>query len=282
LWLSTVDPSAARTIRAAVVQMTSGADVAANHRTAARLVRQAAAERATLVVLPETWNLMGGPARVLAGAEDLDGPSIELVRGWARTLGITVVAGSIGERDPGGARTRNTSIVIGSDGQTAGVYRKLHLFDVELPGRSYRESDTTAPGSELCVADVGPLRLGLSVCYDLRFPELYRRLIDLGATAFAVPSAFTARTGRDHWEVLLRARAIEDQVFVLAADQTGRHPDGSESHGHSMIVGPWGAVLAEVPDGEGIAVADLELAELARVRATLPALAHRRRAVFED
>jgi predicted amidohydrolase len=262
--------------------MTSGADVAANHRTADRLVRQAVAEGARLVVLPETWNLMGGAARILAGAEVLTGPSLDLARSWARAFGITVVAGSIGEWVPGGERVRNTSAVIGPAGEISGIYRKLHLFDVDVAGRRYRESDTTAPGEEICVADVGPLRLGLSVCYDLRFPELYRRLVDLGATAFAVPSAFTARTGRDHWEVLVRARAIEDQVFVLAANQTGAHPDGSESHGHSMIVGPWGVVLAEASAGEGIAVADLDLAELARVRATLPALAHRRPEILAD
>jgi predicted amidohydrolase len=280
LWLSTVDPSAARALRAAVLQMSSGAVVAANHRTADRLVRQAVGAGARLVVLPETWNLMGGPARIRAGAEDLDGPSLSLARRWARRYGITVVAGSIGERDPDGMRVRNTSTVIGADGVIAGIYRKLHLFDVDVAGRSYHESETTAPGSEVCVADCGTLRLGMSVCYDLRFPELYRRLVDLGATAFAIPSAFTARTGRDHWEVLVRARAIEDQVFVLAADQVGTHPDGTESWGHSMIVGPWGEVLAEVTDGEGIAVADLDLDELARVRASLPALAHRRRGIF--
>jgi predicted amidohydrolase len=256
--------------------MTSGADVAANHRTAARLVGQAAAAGAQLVVLPETWNLMGGPARILAGAEDLDGPSLELARVWARDYGIAVLAGSIGERGADGARVRNTSVLIGPDGTIGGIYRKLHLFDVDVDGRSYRESATTAPGSEVCVADCGPLRLGLSICYDLRFPELYRGLVDLGATAFVIPSAFTARTGRDHWAVLIRARAIEDQVFVLAAGQVGVHPDGSESWGHSMIVGPWGDVRAEVTDGEGIAVADLDLDELARVRARLPALTHRR------
>ena len=250
------------TLRAAVVQMTSGADVAANHRTADRLVRQAAADGARLVVLPETWNLMGDPARIRAGAEDLDGPSLGLARTWARELGITLVAGSIGERVPDTARVRNLSVVIGPDGRITGRYRKLHLFDVDVAGRAYRESDTTLPGEEICVAEGGPLRLGMSVCYDLRFPELYRRLVDLGATAFVVPSAFTARTGRAHWEVLVRARAIEDQVFVLAADQTGLHPDGSASYGHSMIVGPWGDVLAELADGEGIAVADLELGEL--------------------
>ena len=280
MWLSTVDRSAAWTVRAAVLQMTSGDDVAANHRTADRLVREAAGAGARLIVLPETWNLMGGPARIRAGAEDLDGPSLALARRWARELGITVVAGSIGERDPDARRVRNTSVVIDPDGTVTGTYRKLHLFDVEVAGRSYRESDTTAPGAEVCVADCGPLRLGMSVCYDLRFPELYRRLIDLGATAFVIPSAFTARTGRDHWEVLVRARAIEDQVFVLAADQVGTHPDGSESWGHSLIVGPWGEVLAEVTDGEGVGLADLELDELARVRATLPALAHRRPGIF--
>jgi predicted amidohydrolase len=262
--------------------MTSGADVAANHAAADRLVRQAVAEGARLIVLPETWNFMGGPSQVLAGAETLSGPSLELARTWARTFGITVVAGSIGERVPGRERVRNTSAVIGPAGEISAIYRKLHLFDVDIGGRSYRESDTTEPGEEICVAEVGPLRLGMSVCYDLRFPELYRRLVELGATAVAVPSAFTARTGRDHWEVLLRARAIEDQVFVLAADQTGGHPDGSESYGHSMILGPWGEVLAAAPAGEGIAVADLDLAELARVRAALPALTHRRRRVLGD
>jgi predicted amidohydrolase len=280
LWLSTVDRSAARTIRAAVLQMTSGAELAANHRTADRLVRRAAAEGATLVVLPETWNLMGGPARIRAGAEDLGGPSLDLARAWARECGLTVVAGSIGERDPAGARVHNTSTVIGPDGGLAGIYRKLHLFDVDVAGRSYRESDTTAPGGEVCVAECGPLRLGMSVCYDLRFPELYRRLADLGANVFAIPSAFTAVTGRDHWEVLVRARAIEDQVFVLAADQTGMHPDGSASWGHSMIVGPWGEVLAEAGEGAGIAIADLDLDEVSRVRAALPALEHRRREIF--
>ncbi len=282
MWLSIVDRSAARVLRAAVLQMTSGDEVSANHRTADRLVREAVGDGAQLVVLPETWNVMGGPGRILAGAEDLEGPSLVLARRWARELGITVVAGSIVERVPDSDRVRNMSAVIGPDGGIAGIYRKLHLFDVDVAGRSYRESDTTVPGDEVCVASAGPLRLGMSVCYDLRFPELYRRLVGLGATAFAVPSAFTARTGRDHWEVLLRARAIEDQVFVLAADQTGVHPDGSESYGHSMIVGPWGDVLAEIPEGEGIAVADLDLGELERVRATLPALAHRRAAIFED
>jgi predicted amidohydrolase len=256
--------------------MTSGADAAANRRTAERLVRRAASAGAGLVVLPETWNLMAGPAAVVAGAEPLDGPSLGLVAGLAAELGVAIVAGSIGERSGDGQRARNTSVAFGPDGAVAGIYRKLHLFDVEVDGRAYRESATVAPGDGVCVADVGPLRVGMSICYDLRFPELYRRLVDLGATAVAIPSAFTARTGRDHWDVLVRARAIENQVFVLAAGQVGRHPDGSESYGHSMIVDPWGVVLARAGDGEGIAVADLDLHRLAEIRAQLPALAHRR------
>jgi predicted amidohydrolase len=256
--------------------MTSGADRDANHATADRLVRLAASEGAQMVVLPETWNLMAGTPAELAGAEDLDGPSVRLARSWAQELQLTVVAGSIGERIPGADRVYNTSITIGADGRIVGVYRKLHLFDVDVAGRRYRESDSAAPGTDICVVDAGPLRLGMSVCYDLRFPELYRRMIDLGATAFVVPSAFTARTGRDHWEVLLRARAIEDQAFVLAADQVGVHPDGSASYGHSMIVSPWGDVLAEIAEGEGITLAELDLAELERVRTMLPALIHRR------
>jgi deaminated glutathione amidase len=262
--------------------MTSGADVNANHLTADRLVREAAAAGARLVVLPETWNLMAGTDAALAGAEDLDGPSVQLARGWARELGLTVLAGSIGERTLEARRVYNTSTLIAPDGQIAGVYRKLHLFDVEVAGRTYRESDGAAPGTQIAVVDVGPLRVGMSVCYDLRFPELYRHMIDLGATAFVVPSAFTARTGRDHWEVLLRARAIENQAFMLAADQVGRHPDGSESYGHSMIVTPWGEVIAELVSGVGLAIADLDLALLERVRATLPALTHRRPEIYES
>lgn len=262
--------------------MTSGADVADNRRIAERLVRRAAAERATLVVLPETWNLMAGPVATAAAAEPLDGPSLALVAGLATELRIAIVAGSIAERVGDGQRARNTSVVFGPDGTVAGTYRKLHLFDVEVGGRTYRESATVAPGDAVCVADVGPMRLGMSICYDLRFPELYRRLVDLGATAVAIPSAFTARTGRDHWDVLVRARAIEDQVFVLAAGQVGRHPDGSESYGHSMIVDPWGTMLAHVAEGEGIAVADLDLDRLAEIRARLPALAHRRPRLVGD
>jgi predicted amidohydrolase len=276
-----VDRSAHEAVRAAVVQMTSGGDPGANRRQAAELVARAADRGARIIVLPETWNLMAGPAAVRGGAEPLDGPSLAAAREWARVLGVTVVAGTIGEHIPGADRIANTSVVIDPAGEIAALYRKVHLFDVDVAGRTYRESATTAPGDAVVVADAGPVRLGLSVCYDLRFPELYRVLVGLGATVLSVPSAFTERTGRAHWEVLVRARAVENQAFVLAAGQVGRHPDGSRSFGHSMIVDPWGIVLDAVDAPEpGIGVADLDLARLAEVRAELPALTHRRADLF--
>ena len=173
----------------------------------------------------------------------------------------------------------NTSVLFGPDGVRLAVYRKMHLFDVDVPeGVSFRESATVAPGSEVVVAATPFGPVGLSICYDLRFGELYRELVALGATLLTIPAAFTATTGKAHWEVLVRARAIESQAFVVAPGQFGEHGDSGlrESHGHSMIVDPWGRILAEVPDGIGIAVADLDLAEVARVRAAIPIAAHRR------
>jgi predicted amidohydrolase len=276
-----VDGSANEVLRAAVVQMTSGADRDANLRQAEGLVAEAAARGATIIVLPETWNLMGGPDAVRAAAEDLDGPSLSAARRWARTHRVWVVAGTVGERRPADDRIANTSVVIGPDGESVDAYRKVHLFDVDVGGRVYRESATTIPGDAVAVADVGGVRLGLSVCYDLRFPELYRALSDRGATVVAVPSAFTERTGQAHWEVLLRARAVENQVFVLAAGQVGLHPDGSRSYGDSMIVDPWGVVLGRADrSGPGVVVADLDLDRQTEVRAMLPALAHRRPDLF--
>jgi len=276
-----MDRSANEVIRAAVVQMTSGADRAANLRQAGELVAEAAARGARIVVLPETWNLMGGSAAVQGAAEDFGGPALMAVREWATTLEVWVVAGTIGERRHGGGRVANTSVVIDPRGEIIAAYRKVHLFDVEVGAHTYHESSTTAPGDEIVVADVGPVRLGLSVCYDLRFPELYRALIDTGATVVAVPSAFTERTGRAHWEVLVRARAVENQVFVLAAGQVGAHPDGTRSYGDSMIVDPWGVVLGRaVLQEPGVVVADLDLTRQSEVRATLPALSHRRRDLF--
>lgn len=269
-------------VRAAVVQMCSGGEVAANVATAERLVRRAASLGAELIVLPEKWNILHDAARTVAAGEPLNGPCICAARAWARELGVALVAGSVPEAVPGTARVHNTSVAIGPDGAVAGVYRKIHLFDVEVGGREYRESDEAIAGTERVVAALGALRLGMSICYDLRFPELYRSLTDAGATVMAVPAAFTAATGRDHWEPLLRARAIENQAWVLAAGQWGRHVNGTRSHGRSMIIDPWGVVVAQVPDGEGVAVADLDMGHLWAIRAALPALRHRRPDLYSD
>ncbi|MGB1526216.1 MAG: nitrilase-related carbon-nitrogen hydrolase, partial [Miltoncostaeaceae bacterium] len=202
--------------------------------------------------------------------------ALSAARAWARELGVAIVAGSVltaGGRDD---RAHNTSVLIAPDGRDVALYRKVHLFDVTVDGHAFRESDFVEPGEALAVGEAGGLRIGLSVCYDLRFPELYRGLVDAGATALAVPAYFTERTGEAHWEPLLRARAIEDQCFVLAAGQCGRHGTPDAAWGHSMIVDPWGRVLAEVAAGEGFAAADLDLAEQRRIRASLPALRHRR------
>ena len=265
-------------MRVAAVQMRSGADRAANIAAASALVGRAAAYGARLIALPEKWPFVHGP-RTAEGAEPLDGPSVTAARGWARDLGVAILAGSLIEsRDDG--PPRNTSVLIDPSGEVVAVYRKLHMFDVDVGGIAYRESAATAPGDEVVVADALGRRVGMSVCYDLRFPELYRRLSDDGAEILVVPSAFTAVTGRDHWEPLLRARAIENQAFVIAAGQYGRHDDGTESYGRSMVVDPWGIVLAQAPAGEGLAVADLDFSRMEDVRARLPALRHRRRDVY--
>jgi len=212
-----------------------------------------------------------------AGAEPLDGPSIEWARDLARELRVDFVAGSIVERAEDGGRPYNTSVHVGPDGELRGVYRKLHLFDVEVGGTVYRESDSERPGDEIVVSQLADgTALGMTVCYDLRFPELFRILAVRGARVIVVPSAFTLATTRDHWEVLVRARAIEDQAFVVAPNQIGEHYAGHRSGGRSLIVDPWGLVLAQAPDREAVAVADLDLAAQDDVRARLPSLANRR------
>jgi deaminated glutathione amidase len=238
-------------------------------------VREAAADGAELVVLPEKWNLLAAGDELDAGAEPLDGPSVEAARAWARELGIHLIAGSFAERPEGSERLANTSLHLTPDGEIAAAYRKIHLFDVDVGGVSYRESDREDPGDEIVTSDAGPVRLGMTVCYDLRFPELYRILALRGATVMTVPSAFTEPTGRGHWHVLVRARAIENQAFVVAAGQVGEAPPHYRSFGHSLIAGPWGEVLAEAREGTGMAIADLDFSELERVRADLPSLANR-------
>jgi predicted amidohydrolase len=261
-------------VRVAAVQLNSDGDKARNLGAAERLVRAAAGEGAELVALPEKWNLFAAGEEMAAGAEPLDGPSLGAARAWARELGIHLLAGSIAERaEP---KPFNTSVLIGPGGEDLAVYRKIHMFDVEAGGVSYRESEHEAAGEEIVAADIDGLGIGLSVCYDLRFPELYRILALRGARILAVPSAFTLATGRDHWQVLLRARAVENQAFVLAPDQFGEAPPHYSSYGRSMIVDPWGTVLATAAEGERAIVADLDLAAQERVREKLPALANRR------
>jgi predicted amidohydrolase len=268
-------------VRAAAVQLTATADKATNLATADRLVRAAARDGANLVVLPEKWSVYGTADDLRAGAEPLDGPALTWARELARELGIDLVAGSIAERVDGSARGFNTSVHIGPDGGDRATYRKIHMFDVVVGGRDYRESDTEAAGDHIVLSRLtGGVELGLTVCYDLRFPELYRRLAVDGARIVAVPSAFTEPTTRDHWEVLLRARAIENQGFVVAANQVGRHAPGVRTGGRSMIVDPWGIVLAQAPDTETYIVADLDLDRLAQIRAQLPSLANRRPEVY--
>lgn len=262
-------------MRAAAVQLNSTGEKERNLEVAERLVRAAAADGAELVALPEKWNMLAGGEELAAAAEPLDGPSLAAARGWARELGVHLLAGSIAERSEG--KPFNTSVLIGPDGGDVAAYRKIHMFDVEAGGVTYRESAHEQPGEEPVAAPLaGDLVLGMTVCYDLRFPELFRILALRGARILAVPSAFTLATGRDHWEVLLRARAIENQAFVLAPNQVGTAPPHYSSFGRSMIVDPWGAVLAAAPDEECFVAAELDLAALERVRASLPSLANRR------
>jgi predicted amidohydrolase len=263
-------------LRVAAVQLNSTDEKSRNLAAAESLVRDAAADGAELVALPEKWNLLAGGEGLLAGAEPLDGPSLSAARGWAAELGIHLLAGSISER--GEEKAFNTSVLIGPDGGDLAVYRKIHMFDVDVGGVAYRESAHEAPGSEIVLADGGALpALGMTVCYDLRFPELYRILAVRGARMIAVPSAFTTTTGRDHWQVLLRARAIENQVFVIAPNQSGLAPPNFDSYGHSSIVDPWGRVLAGADSGANqVVAADLDLAAQDEVRESLPSLANRR------
>jgi predicted amidohydrolase len=267
------------TIRAAAAQLNSTADVDRNLEVAEGLVWDAAADGAELIVLPEKWTAIGSTEDLLAAAEPLDGPAITAARSWARELGVTLVAGSFAERVEGREKLANTSVLIDPEGEIAAVYRKIHMFDVDVGGVSYRESAHEEPGAEIVLGELDasgePVLVGLTICYDLRFPELYRILAVRGARLIAVPSAFTLHTGKDHWEVLLRARAIENQVFLVAAAQVGQAPPHYHSYGRSAIVDPWGIVLAVAPDSECFVAADLDLAQQDRIRASLPSLANR-------
>jgi predicted amidohydrolase len=263
-------------VRAAAVQLNASADREANIANADRLVREAAARGASLVVLPEKWPLYGSGEQLRAGAEPIDGPAMSWARAAARELGLELLAGSFTQLLLDGRR-QNTSLHIGPDGEIHATYAKIHMFDVTVDGHQYRESEHEDPGDEIVVSSTAEgLELGMSVCYDLRFPELYRILALRGARVLMVPAAFTLATTRDHWEVLLRARAIENQAFVIAANQIGENEPGRFSGGRSMIIDPWGVVLAQASDTVGVIVADLDLARLESIRASLPSLANRR------
>jgi predicted amidohydrolase len=264
---------------AAVVQLNSTSDGEGNWRMARELVRRAAERGAILVATPENTNFLGPHEEKVRRAEPLGGPTCERFSTLARELAIHLLLGSFNEAGERPGRCRNTSVLFGPDGGVEAVYRKIHLFDVDLAeGVRFTESATVEPGDQVVTAATPAGRLGLSICYDLRFPELYRRLVDQGAELLAVPSAFTATTGKAHWEPLLRARAIENQCYVLAPAQSGRHDDRGlrESHGHAMVIDPWGQIVASVGDGPGVAVAEIDLERLGRVRRSLPALDHRR------
>jgi predicted amidohydrolase len=259
------------------VQLTATDDAERNLATADRLVREAAAAGAELVVLPEKWPALGPGAVLRANAQPFDGPIVAWARAIARELGIDLVAGSFSERIEGADKLANTSVHVAPDGEVRAVYRKVHMFDVDVDGVRYRESEHEDAGSELVVSETaGGVELGLTICYDLRFPEQHRILAVRGARILVVPAAFTVATTRDHWPTLLRARAIENQCFVIAANQVGEHAGGLRSGGRSMIVDPWGLVLAQAPDAETIVIADLDLDRQQRIRRELPSLANRR------
>jgi predicted amidohydrolase len=271
-------------LRVGAVQLCSSNDLTANLARCRELTAQAAAEGAQLVVLPECFSFLGrSEGEKLGHAESFDdpaappGPVLATLRELAARHGVWIVGGGTPERVPGDPRrSYNTALVVDPRGELAARYRKIHLFDVDIPGGAVlRESDSTARGSELVVVDVAGAPVGVSICYDVRFPELYRRLVkDRGAEVLLVPAAFTAHTGAAHWHLLLRARAIEDQAWVIAAAQWGRHSEKRESYGHSLIVDPWGAVVGERAEGDGVVVATLDGATVAKRRAQMPCLSH--------
>ncbi len=265
----------------AVVQLNSQDNVAANLARARHWIAQASAAGAKVVVLPENFAFMGEEAAKREIAERIDrahpGPIVSALAEAAVAHGVWVIGGGMPEKNDDPARPYNTSIVVDPTGAVARTYRKVHLFDVALTdGTNACETASTTPGSEAVTADVLGVRVGLSICYDLRFPELFRRLVDQGARVVTVPAAFTLTTGKDHWHALLRARAIENQVYVLAPGQHGKHPRGRQTYGKSVVIDPWGEVVAQCSEGEGFAVARLDFEYQDRVRSSLPSLLHRK------
>jgi predicted amidohydrolase len=265
--------------------MTAKNDLQRNLRGAEALIAKAAARGAKLVALPENLSFMGPEADKLATAEDFAlgavgsgcGPVLRWAAHTAKQHAVWLLLGGVTERSPLSEKVFNTALLIDDQGTVVSKYRKIHLFDVDLAdGTRHQESAVVCPGEQVVVCDSPVGKLGLSICYDVRFAELYRQLVTLGAQVLAVPAAFTVTTGRDHWHVLLRARAIEAQCYVIAPAQWGMHSASRSTYGHAMIVDPWGTIVAECPDGEGIAIAEIDLGRLEQIRTQLPALKHRR------
>jgi len=268
-------------LRVACVQLNARGDKADNLEKAERLVARAAATGADVVVLPEKWNAWGAPDVIRAAAEPIEGgESFEAMSAWAGRHGVTLVGGSVTEFREGHEKLSNTCPVFDTDGALLAVYRKIHMFDVEVGGQLYRESETEEAGDEIVACEAEGWRLGLTTCYDLRFPELYRILALGGAELITAPAAFTLFTGKDHWELLVRARAVENQLYVAAANQWGTHQPGRASYGRSMIVDPWGVVLAVAPDEDAVISAELDRTRLRRVREILPSLANRQPSAY--
>jgi predicted amidohydrolase len=264
-------------VTVAAVQLCSTPDRSANLARLSAFVAEAAGRGATFVATPENSDAIAPRAERLAGAETLEGPFIEATRALARRHGVHLLVGSFAERRTADDRIHNTSVLLAPDGGIVAVYRKLHLFDADpADGVAYRESETVVPGDAVVTTDAPFGKVGLSICYDLRFPELYRVHADRGASVLTVPAAFTVPTGRAHWEVLLRARAIENQAFVVAPAQVGEHFPGRRSYGRSLVVGPWGDVLADAGEAEGVVLATLDPQAVASARRMVPALSHRR------
>ncbi len=264
---------------AAVVQLNSTSDEEANWRQVEERVRRAAGYGARLVATPENTNFLGLHEEKVRRAERLDGPTCTRFSELARELEIFLLLGSFNEKAADPARCHNTSVLFSPDGERLAVYRKIHLFDVDVSRQvRFQESATVEAGERAVVVDTDLGRMGLSICYDLRFPGLYQSLRDDGAEILTVPSAFTLTTGRDHWQPLLRARAIENQCWVLAPAQCGKHDDAGlrESYGHAMILDPWGHVVTMAADGPGLALAEIDLGVVQRVRRAIPVSDHRR------
>jgi deaminated glutathione amidase len=269
-------------ILAGVVQLTTTTDREASVATALGLCDEGARRGAKLLVLPENVSFMGPEADKLRYAEPLDGPTFTRFADKAKALGIHLLAGSMPEAGPTPDKAFNTSVLYGPDGKRLAVYRKIHLFDVALgAGATHTESSSVIPGTSATLAELPFAKLGMTICYDLRFPDLYRALVRGGAEMLSVPAAFTVPTGRDHWEVLLRARAIESQCYVFAAGQVGQNTETRSTYGRSMIIDPWGTVLATLPDRPGVAIAELDFEQLRALRKKLPCLGHERPSAYK-